>query len=245
MVVAVAVVVALVGVGTWGQVQGWWPWADPTDGPTSTAGPGPRPSTPDVAQVLPGPGTETELPQDGEVAEGSCLSLDAATLFYDELRPADWASTSTDCEYGNVVIDQVLSDDEVVDCDDTTGCWMFSEGGFTYLAHTLPAVGTCFYGFLNTAYPERGSRSANADLLHTAACGEYFPPLDAEQAAITYDLEVSDLAPVEFAIVDLLDEGAVGTSASCPDGSSPWRGITYIPGVKMTVCSIVSYEAGD
>ena|GEM_PF-2024789 len=222
VMVAVAVVVALAGVGAWGQVRGWWPW---TRGATS--------AEPAV----------TTSPEPAPVVAGTCLTLDAVTLFYD--RPDDWASNVTDCGDGaNVQVAGITPDDVTTDCDDTTGCWSFSDSGFTYLMNTVPTVDTCFYGFINLGHPERG-RSANADVLRTTACGHTFPPLDREEAADTYDLLVSDLVPAEFQIVRLFDEDVDGPGRTCPDDARPWRGITYSPGVTMTVCSVVSYQLRD
>lgn len=247
MVAAVAIVVALAGVGAWGQVRGWWPWNQPAGEPTTTAGPG---TTTTSASATPTP-TAAETGTGALIGEGTCLSADAVTLFYDDLRPDDWWSRTTDCGRGtNVEITWVIPNDAWADdswettewaaawtdCDDATGCWWFSDDGFTYLANTVPTVGTCFYGFLNTAYPERG-RSANADILHTATCGEHVPPLDAVQAADTYGLEVSDLVPAEFQIIKLVASGE-----SCPSDSEPWHDITFAPGVAWTVCSVVSSQ---
>lgn len=242
MVAVIVLLLALAGIGGWGQVRGWWPWTGPTVGPTVTAGPASTTQTPDDGLRDDEPGYQDEG-TDGppQAAAGDCLTAYPVTLFYDDLRPADWASSTVECGSGdNVQIAKVVPDGQSATCDDAAGCWSFSDGGYTYLVNTVPWTGDCFYGFLNTGYPDRGNRSAYADALHTGECGTPFPPLDEAQTADTHGQPASDLVPTEFQIVALYNEGVDGTGMACPAGASPWRGITFARGVTMTVCTVVS-----
>lgn len=202
-------------------VVGIWVWV----------GPGPAPITPSAQpptfQSLPTFQTPTPVVP----VIGDCLAVTPLSLLQSyHPSAADLATAKVSCDgadaYVRIIGVQTFA------CSVDEGCGSFYAGGEEYYYNSIPQPGMCFYGFTNTAYPDKGKYDSTAWARLFGQCGSAFPLFANPAAAATHlGVDQSDLASTEFQIVSVGD-----VDLECESGLLEWT-FTFSPGTQTRLCT--------
>lgn len=173
-------------------------------------------------------------PKEPIVPVGTCLTLTSSDLVK---LPSDWGSRKTPCDQSNAfikIIKTQSSTESVKECENTKECFWINYDNFIYQYNVIPHVGQCFYGYENTAWPDRGTYASTAWTRNLVQCGISFPEW-ADKSLASTDLEVEEAAlkPVQYRIEKL--------NTACDQEQSDWE-TTYSPGVVTAICASITYR---
>ena len=230
--VVVLLVVAAIGTWAWFKLG---PGSGPTPTPSITATPSVRLTPTPSPTVQP-----TPTPIASVLAVGDCLSMTPLSL--DESTYMAWSvleAARVSCDgaeaYVRIIAVHTHETFSSSPCSTDEACYWFSSSEFAasryYYYNPIPQLGVCFYGFVNTAYPDKGDYGAYGWPRIFGQCGSTFPSfIDVATVAANRGLDESDLQRTEFQIVTIGESGL-----ECEYSQGSWD-ITFSPGTQTGLC---------
>ena len=168
------------------------------------------------------------------VPVGTCLTLTSSDMVK---LPSDWSSKKTPCDQPDAftkIIKIQSSVESIEECRNTKECFWIRYNNFIYQYNVIPHVGQCFYGYENTAWPDRGTYKLFAWPQGLVQCGMSFPEwVDKSLASTHLEVEEAALRPVQYRIEKL--------DVACDQEQSNWE-VTYSTGTVTAICASITYR---
>lgn len=185
--------------------------------------------------LIKNPSTEptTATSTEPVVSVGTCLKITSAELNYD--LPSNWSSQTISCDQSDAFVKIIKiqnSSESIEECKNAKWCLWVPYDGFDYQYTVIPHVGQCFYGYVNTAWPDKGGSGEGIGWAHyLTQCGTSFPEWAADKSTVSTLLGVEEtfLKPVQYRI-EKLD---VDNSGAC---EKSYFEVVYSPEKVTNIC---------